>query len=223
YVVSQANGITQMDFPLHWMPNLQTVVREGMFAVVDDLKSGGGQTWRMERIEQEREASPRPDSKLGVLLAGCSVVAGGSDMRAKADLRSLEPEVVPAEVGPKRSLKVRVGVISPLWTFCGYVPGLFGVSPRVSVFDGSNLDAGVDFPLHWMPNLQTVVREGMFAVVDGMDLPVRLTDLKSGGGQTWRMERIEQEREASPVDACPLKLCRNIFGRVDSHLHWSPD
>lgn len=40
------------------------------------------------------------------------------------------------------------------------------------VFDGSNLDAGVDFPLHWMPNLQTVVREGMFAVVDGMDLPV---------------------------------------------------
>ncbi|KAF2540298.1 hypothetical protein F2Q68_00029864 [Brassica cretica] len=58
------------------------------------------------------------------------------------------------------------------------------------VFDGSNLDAGVDFPLHWMPNLQTVVRE----------------DLKSGGGQTWRMERIEQEREVSPVNTCPLKL-----------------
>lgn len=81
----------------------------------------------------------RPDSKLGVLLAGCSVVAGGSDMRAKADLRSLEPEVVPADVGPKRSLKVRVGVISPLWTFCGYVPGLFGVSPRVSGATGCGI------------------------------------------------------------------------------------
>ena len=34
-------------------------------------------------------------------------------------------------------------------------------------FDGSELDAGVDSHLHRTP---TVVREGMFAVVDGMDL-----------------------------------------------------
>ncbi|KAH0893893.1 hypothetical protein HID58_056322 [Brassica napus] len=76
--------------------------------------------------KQARIRSPRPDSKLGVLLAGCSAVAGGSDMRAKADLRSLEPEVVPADVGPKRSLKVRVG--------------LFGVSPRVSGATGCGIE-----------------------------------------------------------------------------------
>ena len=55
-------------------------------------------------------------------------------------------------------------------------------------FDGSKLDAGVDSHLHRSPDLETysseleagvdshlhrtptVVREGMFAVVDGMDL-----------------------------------------------------
>ncbi|KAH0861036.1 hypothetical protein HID58_089297 [Brassica napus] len=55
-------------------------------------------------------------------------------------------------------------------------------------FDGSELDTGVDYHLHRSPDLETygseldtgvdshlhrmptVVREGMFAVVDGMDL-----------------------------------------------------
>ena len=64
--------------------------------------------------------------------------------------------------------------------------------------DGSKMDARVDFHLHRIPNLTLVVREsqqGMFVVVDGMDLGYRfrlsLNDLEGGGGETWMMEMME--------------------------------
>ncbi|CAF2083525.1 hypothetical protein HID58_021681 [Brassica napus] len=57
--------------------------------------------------------------------------------------------------------------------------------------NGSKLNAGVDFHLHRTPESQ----QGMFVVVDGMDLGYRfrpsLNDLEGGGGETWMMEMME--------------------------------